>query len=473
MRKYMRKLSKMSKTLEKVLVIILLIIIPLYPKFPLINIPSTYVAIRIEDLVIGLMFLYLLFAYRRKFQQVIKKPISKAYILYIVVGMVSIISAIMITFTVQPLIGILHLLRRVQYIGPFFLGYIAIENKSIKKEFILKTLILVIFLVLTYGLGQKYLNWPIIVTQNREYAKGIALRSIPGGHLNSTFAGHYDLASYMILVVPIFIVFLANNLKLKKNKLVNAVIIITIFFGTWLIGISGSRISTVSYLVAGTVSLLLIRKWKMIPLFIMVSIIIFSFSSSLIARYQRLFEVGEEKFNLIKQKLIYDMESEYFIYAQNEIFPEKRQSLDPTPTPEPVLEDRSTSIRLNIEWPRAIRAFMKNPLLGTGYSSITLATDNDYLRLIGELGFLGFLSFFGIFINLGKKLVFGIKQLGKYSNLEKSFVIGYTSALVGIVINAVFIDIFEASKFAITFWLLSGIIVAIIDSKFVKSKKLY
>ena len=63
---------------------------------------------------------------------------------------------------------------------------------------------------------------------------------------------------------------------------------------------------------------------------------------------------------------------------------------------------RSFQIRLNIEWPRAIRAFWKNPFLGTGYSSITIATDNDYLRILGETGIFGLLSFVLLFFVLVK-----------------------------------------------------------------------
>ena len=62
--------------------------------------------------------------------------------------------------------------------------------------------------------------------------------------------------------------------------------------------------------------------------------------------------------------------------------------LSPTPTvirhapeevfPEPDIDAgvaRSGEIRFNVEWPRAINAFKKNPLIGTGLGSLTLATD--------------------------------------------------------------------------------------------------
>ena len=155
------------------------------------------------------------------------------------------------------------------------------------------------------------------------------------------------------------------------------------------------------------------------------------------------------------------------VYAQAENLPLRRISSEtPNPTPMPVFEDRSTSIRLNAEWPRAIRAFLKNPLLGTGYSSITLATDNEYLRLLGEVGILGFFAFFlpliRILMNYIKELPLNIE---KYNPFELSFLAGVIGSIPGLLLNAVFIDIFEASKFAIIFWLLTGMALSIIARK--------
>jgi O-antigen ligase len=137
----------------------------------------------------------------------------------------------------------------------------------------------------------------------------------------------------------------------------------------------------------------------------------------------------------------------------------------PTPTPQPVSEDRSSSIRLNVEWPRAVRALAKNPILGTGYSSITLATDNDYLRALGEVGILGFVAFSIIFLRLIKLLLSKLKKLGTVDDIQKCFVAGTTGGLVGVVINASFIDVFEASKFAIIFWLFLGFLAGALRRK--------
>jgi hypothetical protein len=155
--------------------------------------------------------------------------------------------------------------------------------------------------------------------------------------------------------------------------------------------------------------------------------------------------------------------------------------ITPTPTPTPgskryvyyggggeaPAEDRSTAIRFNVEWPRAIRAFLKNPLLGTGYSSITLATDNDYLRALGEIGLFGFLLFSLIFIKIGLKVKSVIFSKAPVE-AEKAILIGLVGGALGFLANAAFIDVFEASKVAITFWLLMGLLIGMTKVSFSK-----
>ena len=152
-------------------------------------------------------------------------------------------------------------------------------------------------------------------------------------------------------------------------------------------------------------------------------------------------------------------------YAQNEDFnlPQRRVAATPTPTPVPIFEDRSTSIRVNVEWPRAIRALSKNPLLGTGYSSITLATDNDFLRLLGEVGLLGFFAFGLIFVRLAKIIIRKFPVGKNFNGVELGFVAGVVGAVPAIFINALLLDVFEASKFAIIFWLIIGMLIAVVN----------
>jgi O-antigen ligase len=102
--------------------------------------------------------------------------------------------------------------------------------------------------------------------------------------------------------------------------------------------------------------------------------------------------------------------------------------------------------------------------LGTGYSSIGLATDSDFLRMLGETGILGFLAFWLIFARIGKLFVKSIPVLKNMTGLEQCFIVGMLGAIIGTFISSTFIDLFEASKFATIFWFMTGYSVYLIRS---------
>lgn len=424
----MQKLLKLFKPSLKYLVTAVLIVVPLFPKFPAIKIPGIYVAIRLEDFLILFTLLIFLIPMLIDFKIFFKEKVSRAIILFLLIGFISTVSGVFLTNTVSFSIAFLHFFRRVEYLSLFFVGFIYIQQtkNDLFFEYLLKLLLIINLFVFLYGFGQKYLNLPIIITQNEEYSKGVALSYTAGAHINSSFAGHYDLASYLVLIMPIFI----SAYFVFKEKLSKIILGISTFLGFWLLSAAVSRIAIVAFLISTTISLFLLKKYKAIITVLLISTVIFGFSADLRVRYGRIIEVVREKIS-----------SAIVVYAEDK---------------GNVNEDRSTSIRFNVEWPRAIRAFSKNPLLGTGYSSITLATDNDYLRALGETGVLGLLSFILIFIALFK--IF--KTYEFKNNLDSIFIASFIGSTVGILITALFIDIFEASKFAIIYWLFAGFVVS-------------
>jgi O-antigen ligase len=257
----------------------------------------------------------------------------------------------------------------------------------------------------------------------------------------------------MVLVLPIFICLIFT----VKGRLSKIFLSLTSFSGFWLLVNSASRISLVSYLIAVCVSLFLIKKSKAILIVVIISLVLGGFSPSLFARYKSLIDVYLQK---VKNVKIVEVNSFNFkVLAQEVALPTMGKTTAPTAAPKPVIEDRSTSIRLNVEWPRAIRAFVKNPLIGSGYSSIGLASDNDYLRLLAEVGILGFSCFILIMVRIILVFTSALPLTKKLSGVKLGFVAGVIGGLLGTLVNAVFIDVFEASKFAITFWLLLGLAV--------------
>ena len=446
----MQKLLKLPEILSKYLVAALLIIIPLYPKFPFLNIPGISVAIRFEDFLLVFVALLTFVKLIPKLKKLLEDNLVRSIFVFLLVGLTSLVSGAYLTNTLTFPIGFLHLFRRIEYFVPFFF-ILAFPNLYKKEniEFYIRTIALVMVVLFVYGLGQRYFNFPVIITQNSEYSKGVALTWTHGSHISSTFAGHYDMAAYLVMILPIFV----SLFFIFKDKVSRLVMALTVLSGFWLLVNSLSRVSLASYLVAVSVSLLLMKKYKAIITVILISLILSSFSPSLLNRYKRVYDVLYLKFV-----------SKLEVGAQETVLPQKGGST-PKHISIPVFEDRSSSIRFNVEWPRAIRALYKNPLLGTGYSSISLATDNDYLRLLGEVGILGFLSFCLILFNVALVFYKVLPLTERFTGIELGFVAGVVGGIVGTLMNAVFIDVFEASKFAITFWLVIGIAVYLVKNK--------
>ncbi len=136
----------------------------------------------------------------------------------------------------------------------------------------------------------------------------------------------------------------------------------------------------------------------------------------------------------------------------------------------------SAAIRLDTLWPNAIKGLKKNPLLGTGYATLNKesafhfteaeSTDNNFLRALGETGLLGFLSFFAIvFFNAYLAYQLFKIEISKKESQDSALIVGlavgYIGLTVGLLVNAIYIDIFASSKVAFTYWAVSGIIIAL------------
>ena len=459
----MQKFLKILEPVSKYLIASVLIIVPLFPKFPLFAVPGTYVAIRFEDILLLVLGILTAVKILGDFKNFIKDEIVQAFLIFFSAGLLSLLAGVFLTKDVTLSIGIFHWARRIEYVIPFFAGLtlLAKEKVSENLQFYIKILLVVVAIVFIYGFGQRYFQFPVIITQNEEYSKGIALLWTPGSHINSTFAGHYDLASYIVLILPIFL----SLLFIFKDRISQIVILLVSGASLWLLIESLSRIGQIAYAIATAIAFVLIKKFKALAIVLIVSIVLAAMSGSLDARFSRIFQVIYEKTGI--QKLLIQAKSDFEVSAQEFTIPANNNALAiPISTPIPVFEDRSASIRINVEWPRAIRAFSKDPLIGTGYSSIDLATDNDFLRMLGETGLIGFFSFILIFVRIGKLFIekaFPLRQ--KFEGIELGFMAGVIGAVIGTFVIATFIDIFEASKFATIFWLVLGYAVYFLKNK--------
>lgn len=502
----------------------LLIFIPLYPKIPIADLlPGYIVRLRIDDLLVAFaLAIWLIWVIRKKVR-ILDNPLLIPIGLYILVGFLSTLSAIFITKTV-PMDSLhitklyLHFLRRVEYFSVFFIFFSSIKSLSQIKKYVFVAA-LVLLAVSLYGFGQKYLYWPAFSTMNREFSKGIKLYLTEHARIISTFGGHYDLAAYLMVVLTLFI---PLGLVVKKwaHKLL---FLLASLAGFWLLILTVSRTSFIAYLVSITLVFALlgakkswlwsISRWLVVIIISLGIMLSFGDLSDRFAHVLKLdrfktsfalrpFKKEPPKGNNIAYLDVVGSKSDIppstvkpttgVQTAQPadvyENIPEfgSSEALPATLAARPrvysqaaVQYDLSTGIRLDYTWPQAIKGFRRNPLLGSGYSTLTKrniedfteaeSTDNDFLRALGETGLLGFLAFFGI---IAWAFWYALKGFAKITDsFYATIVAGLLAAIIGLLVNAIYIDVFEASKVAYTFWIMVAILLATVRLAPEKSEK--
>lgn len=497
MKKLIKSLQWLDENLIKILLFGFVFIIPLYPKFPIRIVDYTYIAIRAEDFYIGLLTIVFLIQILRR-----KVILNTKFLLLFVIFWAAIFlsftfNAFITKFVIYRHLGFLHAARRVEYMMIFFIASSTVKSRK-DLIFFLNAIVAALTLVAIYAMGQKFIGWPAIQTMNPEFAKGHLLTLTPEARVSSTFAGHYDLAAYLVLLIPITV----GLLFYFQKKLMYPILTLAIFVLT----LTASRISAfVAYPISIVSFLVFAKKPKHLIIIVLITVMCMFVSKDLIQRVLKTVQIKQIFVNdqtgevivpqkisskelpagnsyitistapsenqaqvdkLLKDKLLEDIYKE--ASQSNKILTaSEAASLLATrsaglKSQNTIITDISFSTRLKVEWPRAVNAFLKNPILGTGPSSITESTDNDYLRWIGEFGAFGTLAFLYILFSIAFYIWQYIQRLPEN---EKLLYLGFLFGVFGLMINASYIDVFEASKVAYTFWLIAGIFVGSIKER--------
>ena len=543
--------KKITDNLLFILVLSLLAFIPLYPKLPLIDIKNTWVYIRAEDFVV-LSVLFTWFIYLLKRKVTLKSPLTIPIFLFWIVGAIATIHGVLIIFptiaNIFPNVAFLAYLRHIEYMSLFFVSYSAIKDKK-QLIIIIWTLITTFVLVALYAIGQRYLGFPAYLTMNEEFAKGTPIILSKLSRAPSTFAGHYDFAAYLVMIIPILISLVFGF----KNILIKIFLMATSALGFVVLFMTVSRVSFFVLFLALFVVLLFHKRkiaFLIVPIVALFGIIFIGTQSSLIERFGSTVkdvdvlvdsktgtDLGHVKYvpfdylsdkNIIFENVDGQSDLQNALQIKKELkqgltYNEYRSLFKVPPTDIPLVNssvistgeslpqgtgyinlslspvtarlenfyyelpsnnsstisavhivsgdflikkaqayDLSFTTRFQGEWPNAINAFKKNLFFGSGYGSVSLAVDNNYLRILGEIGLLGFISYVSVFLAL---FIYIKKTLPLIdSKLVKSFIFGGVAGIIGLSLNAVLIDVFEASKIAFQLWLLVGVIVGVLSS---------
>lgn len=483
----------------------------LYPKLPSINIDNTWVYIRLEDFVIlALAIIWLIQLLRRKVS--FPRPEGFAIILYWMAGLASLLYVFSFIAPALsnffPTVAWLQYFRRIEYMILFFIAFASVKNIK-DVYFYITTLCVTVLGIVIYGFGQRFYTilwklfpeffqtypfcFPAFLTGNEEFAKGTPICLNELSRVNATFGGHYDLAAYMVMVIPILI---AIAFAVKRWWLKGLIVFLALL-ALEVLNFTSSRTSFGAYVIGITTMLILWQKKKWIIPILAVSVgVMLLFGNATIQRFSN--TIQEVQVVSSEQALPEDLQK---IIADAKRAEEIKNAEVPPPSDFTVGTDSNASksgftailtdeqlrqlqsgdiaissvsgsflikkayaldisftTRFQAEWPRNWNAFLFSPVFGTGYSSLTLATDNDYLRALGETGLIGLITFLMIFVILG---IFMRRSVSDVKDpIAKALLFGLVGGVVGLLINAVLIDVFEASKVAEPLWILLGIGVA-------------
>ena len=527
----MKILKWISDNVLFLLTLFLLAFIPLYPKLPILGVSHTWVYIRLEDFAVALaIIIWSILLILKKVS--LKTPLTIPIMFFWIVGGLTTLHGVLMLFpalaNVFSNVAFFSYLRRIEYMSLFFIAFASIKDKK-SVVYAAVTLTVVMLLVVAYGFGQKYLGFPAFLTMNEEFAKGIPIQLSDLSRVPSTFAGQYDLAAYLVLIVPI-LVSLGFGFK---NMIFKIILFGTSALGFILLFMTVSRISFFALLLSLLLLLILQKKKIIIASLFVLTFGLLIFSPSLLQRFKStvsevnvlvdaktgaaIGEVREVKASYFDGKIIKTLSAptdvlsatvsailpSYLVPPIAQLVVEANNSSTGESLPQgtsyvnlplaPVVKkvdeyfsqklvtkngvqsenvgvyfgdylvkrakayDLSFTTRFQGEWPNTFEAFKRNIFIGSGYGSVSLAVDNNYLRILGESGLLGLFAFLSIFIVAGvyfKKILSSVDSM-----VAKSFIIGFVAGSFGLAINATLIDVFEASKIAFTFWLLMGVVI--------------
>lgn len=404
--------------LNKLLYIVLLVFLAFIPKINLISFSMTTAGIRIDDFIV--LFLFLMYVLSIFTKRSIKielekfKKIRKYIIIYLVICLISVVVG-SIANTINPFTGIIYFGRKIEYFLFIYFGYDFYKSDE-DKDFLTKFVIVSIIYHLVVALLQYFGFIGAFISGSFE-------SNISKSRIASIFNGPYEFAGYLLLLIP----FISCNVKNKLLKIVSYLIIFLCIY------LSQSRTSLVVFFVVLLLQYIAKNNSKNIK-----KIFIYAFLS--IASIFVMTNIGNiieylprfETLNI--NKMILETKRAWMYKDFNSLYGHLGSE-----------GDMSFNIRISKNM-AFIDGIIKHPIFGMGLSVVKIAADCNYIRIAAESGILGLVAFLTliscIYIQF-KRGKLPLQQTVKYQ-------------LITLILSAIFIDIFEASKVITFFYFILG-----------------
>lgn len=412
------------------LYLIVFFVIALLPKINIISVPGMSTGIRLEDFFVFII-VFLWFAQicikKTKFTNINPKlkKITEMYLIYIFICIVSSLFGLLKGYISLGLL-IIFLIRKIEYFIFIFIGYnyiFEVENtQKIKKYFNFIIIFHFIICILqSIGVIGSFTNGDITTSLGE------------GSRVFSTFNGPYELSAFVILILPMYIYELINK---NGNKFFNIFMISIIFVSIYL---SQSRTSIILFFAVFAIVLISFNKnnTKKIIYILLLLIVTLELVLNLDKILSFLPRFDTLNFDSMIKCVVESWKSNDFDEFMKTGKNVKISNIADL--------DLSFSIRVS-NCVVVLKGWLKNIFFGMGLSFIKGASDCNYVRLLGETGLLGIIVYFNVIRTI----------LSNSKTIKNIFGVVVRVGMYTLLLSALFIDVFEASKIMMFYWFVVG-----------------
>ena len=394
----------------------------LFPKLDLVPVPGTTIALRGEDMLIAILAVRVcsdLVAIPGRLHEL--RRVSQWLFALLPIGTIGIIVGIGVGILDSPLVAVLFLARRYEYFLLAVAAYLYFrQHKSGQKDAV-RLLVFAAYLNSASALGQ---------------AAGVI-----GGFSNGAYGsvsdrvigltgGPYELAAVLIVILPLFIWKVIDN----DSRAWSLVGVIVIMAALWFTQSRVGLVSAVAILILMP-TVIAHRSPRLVAV-----------ASLTVASGLLLFTVrptnpysGENRFASLNFPQMWRATKAAYERGDYRLIGRYTETAN--------VDDRSFALRID-RWFHYFDGLMTfNPLAGLGPSAGKEAVDGNYVRVLFEFGFGGLAVFAFLLIAIART--------------ARKIPVGPLRAMAvwggaGLLLQATFIDVFEASKVAETYWFVLG-----------------
>ncbi len=400
-----------------------LFLLPLYPKVGLVSISGTYIPIRADDVLIGLLGLVWvasLVASRRV--PAVPRLIAGTAALWLAVTLVALVFGTFVLGSIGALSGFAYWAKPIEYLLLGWVCYDLVGTHRLSIRAVLTAVLAAAAIVIGYGVAEHFLLVPRLPGQ-------VIDRGVP----TSTIGDSHELAGYLG-IIGLLLVGLWHRTTERAWRialLIGLTLLLATLFWT------GARSE---YIALGLVFLgLLFWRPSRLPAFFAMVVMALLFASPFIENMlPHAAPTADPGSGSGDVPSLVDSDNVTDRFFGNELL-------------------ASLKIRFEIKWRDFIDQTARSPIIGLGPSAATEAADGYYVRSYVESGILGLLAFLSL---VGAVFISTWRAARGTTGLGRGVAVSMVASTVFVALVSILIDTWIASRVMELYWPLIGTALA-------------